>query len=754
MKNHPDILNEQNTLNNILKYAKKEKTRLQTAEDDQAQEVKKLIIESGGIYSMDLDISKRIYSMSVRLLSNINKTMDNPYFTRVDFMNEEEEVEKLYIGKWGVIDPKTQKPVIIDWRSPIANLYYTHQVGPANYQTPNGQVNGEIILKRLFEIEKAKIINIVEADIISEGDYLNDVLSDHADARLKDIVTTIQSEQNAVLRSNHRAPLIVQGVAGSGKTTIALHRIMWMLYTFQDTMQPSNIMVIAPSPIFLDYISAVLPDMGVEDVIQETFYGLACRLCKTKLYKVDDANILLNLLDTNIDQSVKETLINYSRFKGSLKFKEFLLEYINLLPGIILPSQGLYLGNKQVLSAKKILDLFTIELSPFNYAARVKQLKKALSNIYKAFVIQEKNALEQKVKKRANYLRESIKKDIQKRQEIMLKLYSARDKKIAVIDNYAKVAVNEYIKMIKVPKLLDCYVHFLSEFMPAEQNDELLSAWNISRKIIIDNLSKKTMETSDIPPLLIIQKELFGHSERLNIHHTVLDEAQDFSPFMFDTLKSFTHNNSFTIVGDLTQGIYAYQGVQDWLDMKNEVFDETATYHELVTSYRNTVEIMNLAESCAMRHSKNRTPAKPVLRHGMKPKLIKSNTIALAIIDEINEHKANKMKTIAIIDKMPDDCKKLYKMLKKHLPEIKYLDDKETSYTGGIMVMPAYLCKGLEFDCVIIANGEDENFSDDLLHCRVMYVCLTRPIQSLSIYYTHNHSRLIDENLCETITKM
>lgn len=751
MSNATIIKAEQEKLNAIIKYVKNEKSRLVTAESDQAQEVKKLTIAAGGSFTMDLFVAQKIYAISKRLLGNIDKSIDTPYFTRVDFKNTNDDTSILYIGKWGVIDTKTQLPVIVDWRSPIANLYYTHQVGPASYKTPKGEVDGEILLKRLFAIEKSKIKSIVEADIISEGDYLNDVLSDHADTRLKDIVTTIQSEQNAVLRSNHRAPLIVQGVAGSGKTTIALHRIMWMLYTFQETMQPDNIMVIAPSPLFLDYISAVLPDMGVEDVIQETFYGLACRLCGKKLYKVDDSYILLKLLDNTLDNQEKEKFRAYAQFKGSLIYKKILNEYIENLPEYILPSHGLYLNQKQIMSYEKIKRIFITELSPFDYASRVKQLKKTLNNVFSAHVIIEKNAIEAKVKKRANLIREIYKADAKKRQYLMQELYSARDKKIASIDEYAKTAVNAYIKKIKILPLLDYYRHFLSEFEQSEKFDDYLDIFNDVKEITMINLKKSTMETSDIPPLLMLQKELFGHKERLNIHHTVLDEAQDFSPFIFDILKSFTHNNSFTIVGDLTQGIYAYQGVQDWLEMKEEVFDETSQYYELVTSYRNTIEIMNVAEKCAMRHSTSRTPAKPVLRHGQKPRLIKCSSPIDAIVQEIQKHSKNKMKSIAIIDKMPKDCKKLYKALKSKIPEINYLDDKDTQYLGGIMVMPAYLCKGLEFDCVIIANCEEDNFSDDFLHSRLLYVCLTRPIHHLSMYYTETYSKLIDSAQCEIV---
>ncbi|MBN2878122.1 MAG: UvrD-helicase domain-containing protein [Clostridia bacterium] len=700
---------------------------------------------------MDSFVAEKIHNISRKLLDNINKSLSTPYFTRVDFTASNDNKMQLYIGKWGVTDTRTQMPVIIDWRSPIANLYYTHQVGEASYTTPEGEVHGEITLKRLFEIKDAEIKSIIEADIISEGDYLNDVLSDHADSRLKDIVTTIQSEQNAVLRCNHKIPLIVQGVAGAGKTTIALHRIMWMLYTFQETMEPANIMVIAPSPLFLDYISAVLPEMGVEDVIQETFYGLALRLCGTKLFKPDDSYILLKLLDNHAPDEEKEYYRSYAQFKGSLVFKEILLRYISHLSDFLLPSGGISFEGREILSEDKIKNIYNKELAPFNMTDRKKELKKSLKNVINSFIISEKTSLEMKAKKRANLIRELYKNDATKRQSLMQELYAKRDSKLEELARFSATAVEEYIKKINILSLLESYKHFLNHFLLPDEFSDYAEQWTAAKKITLANLENKKIETSDIPPLLIIQNTLFGYKERLNIHHTVLDEAQDFSPFMFDTLKTFTRNNSFTIVGDLAQGIYAYQGVQDWLKMKDNVFGESSQYYELVTSYRNTVEIMELAESCAMRHSPNRTPATPVLRHGSQPKLIKTTNIAENIAAEIAENIKLGMKTIAVIDKMPDDCINLYNELKKHIPDIAYLDDKDTVYQGGIMVMPAYLCKGLEFDCVIIANCESDNFKDDFLHSRLLYVCLTRPIHKLSIYYSHIPTELINRHLCENI---
>lgn len=749
MSKHPDFSQEQSKLNEVITYITSEVERLTVLESEQNEEVQQLLEESGGNYTMDLDISNRIHGMTRRMLNGMHHAVQHPYFTRIDFQKENHNLEQFYMGKWGVLDPLTQRPIVVDWRSAIANLYYTHQVGPAHYQTPHGEVRGEITLKRLYEIDQGELIDIIEADIIGEDSYLNNVLSDHADSRLKDIVTTIQAEQNQVLRCNPKAPLVVQGVAGAGKTTIALHRIMWLLYTYQQTMQPQNLMIIAPNPIFLDYISAVLPDMGVEDVIQETFHGLATRLCATKLYPLKDSDTLLSLLDTNLDPDKKDQLVQSATLKGSMQFKRVVEQYIAGLPDQILPTEGIQVADMEVIKREKIYQIFAVQLAPFPIKPRIRELRKMLNNQLKKVQEKYRVKVEQTVLGKANFIRERLKNSPNKRMAMMKELYAKRDQLLNTFDEESKDVVKKYIQQIQVPKLMQAYCALLQEETPDILIEHYYNTWPVMCQNTLDRLNRRQMETADIPPIIMLQKALFGHAERLDIHHTVLDEAQDFSPFMFDILKSFTHNKAFTIVGDLSQGIYVYRGVKDWLEMKESVFEDAATYHELITSYRNTVEIMRLAEFCAMRHASHRTPAQPVLRHGMKPRLIQTVQPVDDIADEINALRDKGMKTIAIIDKMPKDCNSLYKKLKKKVPELQLLKEGDQQYQGGMMVMPAYMCKGLEFDAVILRSVDVNVYQDDLLHARLLYVCLTRPLHHLSLYYDTEVTPLIDQQLCD-----
>ncbi len=745
MQQHPDFTLENSNAINITEYISTEIDKLIPVEKDQHIALTDLIAATGGNYSNDLFIASKVYEMTQRTLLGLRHAEKSPFFTRIDFKPHDSTSQNLYIGKWGVLDPKTRKPIIVDWRSNIANLYYTHQVGPAEYKAPYKIITGDITLKRMFFFKEGYLHSIVESDIISQGEYLNDVLSDHADSKLRDVVTTIQKEQNAVLRCNHQIPTIVQGVAGAGKTTIALHRITWMLYTYRDTMSSNNLMVIAPNPLFLDYISAVLPDLGVEAVIQETFYGLAIKLCGRSIPKLDDNTSLIKLLSPDVSDVEKDTIMKVCTFKGSLDYKDCLELYLKHLPKQIFPNRDFMLGKHIVASRKKLLSIYINELSPFPLKPRIKELKKRLKQLADDAVTKINLYIETETRKRANYLREVVKGNDKLRMENMKKLYASRDAKLEEIKMLHNNMVADYIKDFKQIKLLDIYKDFNStnhmHALPTQVDEDI---WIASCEYTNEVLSNKHIESIDIPALIILQKKLFGHKVSLDIHHTVLDEAQDFSPFMFDILKSLTINEAFTIVGDLAQGIYSYRGIDNWNTMKKTVFSGKSQFYELITSYRNTIEIMEFAEKVACKFAENtRKNAIPVLRHGKKPQIIKSSSPQNQLVDQINSMKSTGHKSIALVEKLPKECKNLHSKLVKLIPEITLLKDSDTQYNAGIMVVPAHLCKGLEFDCVIITNAEETNFPSDKLHANLLYVALTRPLHELVIFYNDKLTSLL-----------
>ena len=218
-------------------------------------------------------VTMQLFQFQLDRLRQLSLAAGQAYFARLDYIPAGSPPETWYLGRWGVLNPETLDPVVVDWRSPVANLYYSGQIGPMDYEAPDGRVQGELTLKRMLTVRGRQLVSLFDSDIVSQETYLQDVLGSISTDRLKDIVSTIQAEQNIVIRHPLNAHLLVQGAAGSGKTTIALHRIAYLLYTFRDTLKPENMMILAPNPLFLSYISQVLPDLGVERVVQTTFEG-------------------------------------------------------------------------------------------------------------------------------------------------------------------------------------------------------------------------------------------------------------------------------------------------------------------------------------------------------------------------------------------------------------------------------------------------------------------------------------------------
>ena len=210
----------------------------------------------------------KIYSNK---LKNLNNAVSVPYFARVDFKEDKQNnIQKIYIGKTGIFNDDYEV-VVTDWRAPISSIYYDGQLGNVEYECPDGIIKGDLSKKRVYTIENSILKDYQDIDITTNDEFLQECLNENSEARLKNIISTIQSEQNKIIRAKMSNPLIVQGVAGSGKTTVALHRIAYLVYTYEKEFNPDEFLIIAPNKFFLDYISNVLPDLGVDYVRQQTF---------------------------------------------------------------------------------------------------------------------------------------------------------------------------------------------------------------------------------------------------------------------------------------------------------------------------------------------------------------------------------------------------------------------------------------------------------------------------------------------------
>lgn len=276
--------------------------------------------------------------------NKIEKLLSSPYFGRFDFQEEgESEANSVYVGIHNFSDYSDKKPVIHDWRAPISSMFYDYEIGSAQYEAPSGKVTGEVRLKRQFRIKDGEMEFMIESEVNIVDEVLQKELSRTSDDSMKNIVATIQRDQNTIIRNENAKTLIIQGVAGSGKTSIALHRIAFLLYRFKDTLKSEDILIISPNRVFGDYISNVLPELGEESVEEVQMEALASELlkreCKFQTFFEQTAQ-LLEKEDENLKKRTQE--------KATIKFLSKLDEYSEYVKNNVFVSKDTWIGRSLV----------------------------------------------------------------------------------------------------------------------------------------------------------------------------------------------------------------------------------------------------------------------------------------------------------------------------------------------------------------------------------------------------------------------
>lgn len=756
--NHPSYAEELERCKHTLGYVEKslEATVAKKARiDADLDRVKRHFNAENSQDYIDIIVNSTLQGSMELKVRNLAAARSRPYFARIDFTEDGGRGrEKLYIGKMSLIREEDQKIIIVDWRAPIANLYYEGRLGEAAYQCPDGNVNGELKLKRQFSIDRGELREIFDIDITTNDEFLQTYLGASADNRLKEIVSTIQTEQNAIVRADMWKPLIVQGAAGSGKTTIALHRIAYLIYTYEKSFSPENFMIIAPNRLFLNYISDVLPELGVEKVRQTTFEEFAQDLLGKK-FKIRDANeklvTFVNRGASPDDAEKNRKMRLCAEFKTSMQFRDVIDSYLQEIEESFIPREDFVIASKVIYTYGELQELFTKQYRMWPVARRIGEIKKNLTSRLKL----QKNAIINQLhddSDRAVAFYKGTMPEGDERRRLITRAIDDRNAMIEKIESISKKAVNEYIGRI-------------SKLSPYEYYRELMSDGGLFSRITGNRLEEGVkgflsdytsrilasgyIEIEDLAPIIYLKYRIYGMDEKIPVKHIVIDEAQDFSAFQIYVLRMIVKDSSFTILGDLNQGIHSYRGVRDWNDITDHVFsDRRNEFLTLEQSYRTTIEVMD-ASNKVLDHIKGREviKAKPVLRHGDSVKLIKKESlreIASDIGQKIQEFLQQSYKSIAIICKTANECKAMHSLLAKQVDDIYVITGKEDTYKSGIVIVPSYLAKGLEFDIVFISDAGSSMYTEDELDVKLLYVAMTRPLHKLRIYYQGQPSSLLD----------
>lgn len=687
-------------MNNIFEEELQRMKDTLSTMNDQLEQLEKIPVYYGDDFQEQI-----LESMRESDRQNLRIGVQEPYFGRLDFQEDgKEEVMPIYIGKVGVSDKDTMKPIVIDWRAPVASMFYSFTGGDelAFYQSPDGLVEGDVYLKRNISIRKRELERVVDTyvkgneDVSHADDFLLYRLGENKDNKLKDIVSTIQSEQNDIIRAEKNLPLLIQGVAGSGKTTIALHRLAFLIYEYREQLEAERMIVFAPNSLFLDYISSVLPELGVGNISQTTFPDWALRLLEGSVKLKQTEEKLKEAFSINRD----EKKVMLGKLKGTLEFKSFIEERMIQFEKDLVPTKDFEAWDKAVIP--------------------VEDVKKWMQVEYKHYPL----------KKRRERLVGRMKRWI----EIELKKFGETNEK----------------KLLKkeATKRLNTYMNFWPKMSPLSLYNSMIKSKEILEVLPEElvqetekNCRKKEVYVEDLPALIYIHHRITGIEIGQKFHHVVIDEAQDFSPFQVYVLKEITLGNSFTILGDLSQAIYDYQGIEDWNAFK-EVFQETG-YYELTRSYRSTKEIIEFANEIIRNAEIPVGLATPVFRSGEDVKVIRAEDQFTEVLKTVQHLQNEDVKTIAVIGRTDDECRDIYEKLTNAGLTVNFIEADQSKYEGGISVVPVYLAKGLEFDAVLLIDVDEEHYKNTKHDAKLLYVGCTRSLHDLWIFYSGEVSPLI-----------
>ena len=672
-----------------------------------------------------LPVREMLYTRAVQNIKNLGAAQKKPYFTRIDFTEKGDVPRTYYIGKYGVLRSDTLDVQVVDWRAPVANLYYSGQIGPLKYSAPDGEVEGELTLKRQFAMEEGEITSIFDTDIVAQDQYLQEALSQTTGDRLKEIVTTIQAEQNYVIRYPLERNLVVQGVAGSGKTTIALHRIAYLLYTYEKKLHPEHMLILAPNPLFLNFISQVLPDLGVENARQTTYTRFICEYLglRTSDYADADMQDMLSLVGTELNRQTR-----VMQYKGSIEFMKTLEAWLDRLEDGFPLEEGLSFGPVEVYSAAELRRFLLVDEKLFPIKRRLAELKKQLRIRVNAAANRIDEWYTRECDKRISALAKSgLSKE--ERTQRAAKLIESLNERREQVKKQARRFPDDALKLFPDTSPEKLYRRFWQDMLDGGASGDAAEAAR-------ETLGCRGFRREDAAPVALIAMRML-ELKRPDIRHIVIDEAQDFNALEVEVLKRICRGATFTIVGDLMQGIAGYRGLGSWDELTSGVLDRGCKMHELVTSYRNTVEIMEFATR-VMRAMPvpGLSEAQPVLRHGEEPVFAKGSEADAAALAE--RWHAEGMATVAIMARSRDVLKRLSESYGWPV-----LDPEAEEYPAGIMLAPADAVKGLEFDAVIVLDADAESYPMRALDARLLYVCLTRALHRMAVFHNGEPTPLL-----------
>ncbi len=657
-------------------------------------------------------------------IKHYEDSLNSPYFARVDFKESGYPTEKIYIGLHSVSDEDSYETFVYDWRAPISSIFYRYELGTASYEAPIGTISGEISRKRQYEIKNGELRYYFDSSINIQDEILRDVLSHNASPQMKTIVETIQRQQDEIIRDTDHELLMVQGVAGSGKTSVALHRIAYLMYQgLNQHLNPENVLILSPNALFGRYIANVLPELGEESIMSVTFEEIFRRNVHWD-GEMESKNRFIESLCSAISDEDKNKKRQRTAFFASPAFCGVLRNYLSYIKKNI-PFEDVYYNGKIIINRRRMQD--------FLYSSnRNVSLEKSLQLI-------------------SNRIWDEIHEERRQRMEKLVAFYRPTNEHRYDYRQYARLtSIKESIRMkhrIDGFTTLDCgklFRDLLSNrelFLRMSRGIILPENWEEQLQFTRDLMDKKELEYGASLALMYLKNGLSG-STYSHIKQVVVDEAQDYYPLHFEILGKLFPNARFTVLGDVNQTIEKEADLSIYNDFSAALGKKSSALITLNKGFRCSYEISKFSENFL----ETQFPVEAFDRHGKEPQIIKATSLSdmnKQIAAAVHSCKEEGFASIAVICKTMERAKALYEDIRGFV-DCRVVTDHSKGISG-VSILPIYLAKGLEFDAVILDQVNEENYHSSL-DKKLLYVCSTRPLHRLDVFFTGKASPFI-ENL-------
>ena len=700
-----------------------------------------------------LSVSQSTHRHASKRLSTLRRMQEVPYFGRIDFIEEGNTAqEKIYIGISSLTDKSGEDFLIYDWRAPVSSVYYDYQPGPAKYVTPGGTIHGQLEKKWQYLIRGGVLQSMFDTSLTIGDEILQQVLGKGTDKKMHNIVATIQQEQNRIIRHDHGRLLIVHGAAGSGKTSAALQRIAYLLYKYRDRLNADQIILFSPNSMFSHYVSNVLPELGEENMQQVTFQEyLDLRLSKE--YQVENPFEQLEYVLTAENTSSYRSRLAGIRFKASARFFEAIESYRQSLEISGMLFKDFIFRGKAIITAQQIAERFYSHDTSLRFHNRLEKLKDWLIKEIKEF---------QKVERKKPWVQEEIEllsnDDYHKAHRYLAEKRGFKREAIADYDMepgaLARLIVHQKLKPLRKQVREMGFIDLKGLYKGLFADSVKIKAWMKGKtsdslsaicQTTLEMLDGDKLFYEDATPFLLLKELIQGFQTNSAIKHIVVDEAQDYSPFQFEFLKRLFPAARMTVLGDFNQAIFAHASENADFNTLTSLYgpDETELIN-ITRSYRSTKPIIEFTRSLVP----NGNSIVPFERDGEKPVLKQVadyEELHSCIISKVAEWKGQGLNSIAIICKSAEESLRAYESL-SGIDGLKLLKSSSIEYEQGVVVVPSYMSKGIEFDAVAIYDASKHVYGDQSL-LRVFYTACTRAMHYLQLYSVGEPSQFVQKSL-------